>query len=136
MIRAIAGLFAALLLAIVAARVASNASTDSGDGPVNEAWAQGSMEFVSWNEGRWTAWIHDGSFELAPQDTDNWSRHSSPFIAFINWEGEPVQARIEDDEFLLAVRGNWQGAIERSDAIRYQDWHGNERLRTLAGLER
>jgi hypothetical protein len=108
---------------------------ETGDEPVNEAWAQDRMEFITWNDGRWTAWIHDGSFELAPQDTDGWSRYSSPFVAFLNWEGEPVQAKIEGDEFLLAIRGDWQETTEKSDAIRYLDWHGNKRLRTHAGLE-
>ena len=134
--KVITGLLAAVLLVIVAAKSASNMSMDPGDEPVNEAWVQDKMEFVTWNDGQWTAWIHDGVFEQAPQDTDNWSRHSSPSIAFRDWEGEPWQARIEGDVFLLAKHGDWQGTIERVDAIRYLDWHENKRLRTVAGLQR
>jgi hypothetical protein len=136
MTKVLSGLLAAFLLVIVAAKVASNVSMDTGDQVVNEAWAQNKMEFVTWNDGQWTAWIHDGVFEQAPQDTDNWSRHTSPGIAFTNWQGEPWQAKIEGRVFLLAKHGNWQGPIERSDAIRYLDWYGNKRLRTIAGLER
>jgi hypothetical protein len=134
--KVITGLLTAVLLVVVAAKVASNMSMDTGDEPVNEAWAQDKMEFVTWNDGRWTAWIHDGVFEQTPQNTDNWSRHSSPSIAFRDWEGEPWQARIEGDVFLLAKHGDWQGTIERVDAIRYLDWHENKRLRTVAVLQR
>jgi len=136
MTRVLSGLLAAFLLVIVAAKFASDMSMDTGDQPVNEAWVQNKMEFVTWNNGRWTAWIHDGVFEQAPQDTDNWSRHTSPGIAFTNWEGEPWQAKIDGRVFLLAKHGDWQGTIEHSDSIRYLDWHGNKRLRTIAGLER
>ena len=136
MARVLTGFLAAVLLVIVAAKLASNMSMDPGDEPVNEAWAQHKMEFVTWNDGRWTAWIHNGAFEQAPQDTDNWSRHSSPSIAFTDWAGEPWQAKIEDRVFLLAKHGDWQGTVERSDAIQYLDWYGNKRLRTIAGLQR
>lgn len=137
MTRVFTGLFlAAVLCVIVAAKFASNMSMDPGDEPVNEAWAQSKMEFVTWNDHLWTAWIHDGVFEQAPEDTANWSRHSSPSIAFTNWDGEPWQAKIEGNEFLLARHGDWHESVERSDAIRYLDWHGNKRLRTLAGLQR
>jgi len=136
MTRVITGLLAAVLLVIAAAKFASNISMDTGDEPVNEAWAQNEMKFVTWNDGLWTAWIHDGVFEQAPEDTDNWSRHSSASIAFIDWEGEPWQVKIEGSVFLLAKHGDWQGTIEQSDAIRYLDWHGNKRLRTVAGLQR
>lgn len=136
MTRVITGLLVAVLLVIMAARIASNLSMDIDDEPVNEAWAQHKMEFVTWNDGRWTAWIHDGFFETAPQDTDNWSRHSSASIAFTDWAGEPWQAKIDGGEFVLAKHGDWQGTIERSDAIHYLDWHGNRRLRTIAGLQR
>jgi hypothetical protein len=134
--KVITGLLTAVLLVVVAAKIASNMSMDTGDEPVNEAWAQDKMEFVTWNDGRWTAWIHDGVFEQAPQDTDSWSRHSSPSIAFKDWEGEPWQAKIEGHVFLLAKHGNWQGNIESADAIRYLDWDENKRLRTVAGLQR
>lgn len=136
MTRVITGLLAAIVLVVVAAKFASNASIGTDDGPNNEAWAQNKMEFVTWNDGRWTAWIHNGVFEQAPQDTDTWSRHASPSIAFTNWDGEPWQAKIDGGIFLLAKQGDWQGSIEQSDAIRYLDWHGNKRLRTVAVLRR
>jgi len=136
MTRVITGLLAAVLLVIVAAKFASDMSMDPGDAPVNEAWTQNKMEFVTWNEGRWTAWVHNGVFEQAPLDTDTWSRHSSSSIAFTDWHGEPWQAKIEGSEFLLAKHGDWHGTIERSDAIRYLDWYGNNRLRTISELQR
>ena len=136
MTRVITGLVAAVLFVIVAAKFASNISMDTGDEPVNVAWTQNKMEFVAWNGGRWTAWIHNGVFEQSPQDTGNWSRHSSGSIAFTDWQGEPWQAKIEGSEFLLAKHGDWQGDIERADAIRYLDWHGNKRLRTVAAVQR
>jgi len=135
MTKALLGLAAAMLVAIAAARVMYHVSTAPGDDPVNEAWANNTMEFVSWNDDRWTAWIHDGAFEQAPEN-DNWSRHANVSIAFIDWEGEAWQAKIEGDEFLLARRGNWGGSIDRSEAIRYRDWSGNNQLRTVAELER
>lgn len=55
MARVLTGFLAAVLLIIVAAKFASNMSMDTGDEPVNEAWAQQEMEFVTWNDGRWTA---------------------------------------------------------------------------------
>ena len=136
MTRAFAGLFAAFVFVIVAAKFASNLSTHSDDAPGNEAWAQNRMEYVTWNGDRWTAWIHEGVFEKAPQDTDTWSRHSNPGIAFMDWDGEPWQAKIDNGEFLLAKRGDWQGNVETAAAIRYLDWYGNKRLRTVADLQR
>ena len=136
MARLFFSLVAAVLVAIVAARFAYHVSVDPGDELASEAWAQNKMEFVNWNDGHWTAWIHNGVFEQTPEDTDNWSRHSSPSIAFTDWAGEPWQAKIEGHEFLLAKHGDWEGAIERSDAVHYLDWHGNKRLRTIAGLQR
>ncbi len=134
--KVITALLAAILLVIVAAKFASNMSMAIDAEPVNAAWAQNEMEFVTWNGGRWTAWIHNGAFEIAPLDTENWSRHTSSSIAFTDWQGEPWQAKIEGPVFLLAKHGDWQARIERSDAIRYLDWHGNKRLRTVAGLKR
>jgi hypothetical protein len=127
---------AAYLIAIGAARIAYNVSSDPGDGPVNVAWSQDSMEFVTWNNGKWTAWIHDGSFELSPQDSGKWTRHANGSIAFTSWDGEPWQAKIDGDSFILAYHGNWQGDVERSDAIRYRDWSGNNQLRTVNELTR
>ena len=129
-------LAAAFLAVVLAARVAYSVSTDLGDEPVNKAWVQNKMEFVAWNGQRWTAWIHDGGFELAPENTRRWSRHSSPSIAFTNWDGEYWQARIDGDSFLLAYRGNWQEPSEPVEAIQYRDWFGINRLRTVADLRR
>jgi len=136
MAKALLGLLAAVLIAITASRIAYNISSDPGDDPVNEAWQQSKMEFVAWNDDKWTAWIHDGSFEQAPENTSKWSRHSNASIAFTDWHGEAWQAKIDGDEFLLARQGNWQGSIERSEAIRYRDWSGNKQLRTVAELRR
>ena len=127
---------AAILVAIGGARVAYNVSTDPGDEPVQVAWSQDRMEFVTWNNGKWTAWVHAGSFELSPQTSGKWSRHANPSIAFTNWDGEQWQAKIDGDSFLLAHHGNWQGDVDRADAIRYRDWSGNKQLRTVAELTR
>ena len=129
-------LFVAALVVIAAARIAYSVSIDPGEVPVNEAWAQGKMEFVTWNDEKWTAWIHSGEFTQVPQNTDDWSRHSNSSLAFTSWEGEPWQAKIDGDLFLLAYEGNWQGTVDRSEAIRFRDWSGNNRLRTVAELRR
>lgn len=136
MTKALLGLLAALLIAITASRIAYDISSDPGDDPVNEAWQHNKMEFVAWNEDKWTAWIHNGAFEQTPENKSKWSRHSKASIAFTNWQGEAWQAKIDGDEFLLAHQGNWQGSIERSEAIRYRDWSGNKQLRTVAELRR
>lgn len=135
MTRALATLVAALFLVIAAAKIASDFSTDPGNEPVNDAWAQDRMEYVTWNGDRWTAWIHDGAFRKVPQGTGRWSRHSNASIAFIDWDGEPWQAKIDGDVFLLAKQGDWQGQVERSEALRYLDWQENKRLRTVASLQ-
>jgi hypothetical protein len=134
--RALLGIAAAFLVAIASAQYAYRTSSDPGDEPVNAAWAQNKMEFVAWNNERWTAWIHDGAFEQAPQDTDDWSRHSKASIAFTAWDGSAHQARIEGDMFLIAHQGNWDSTIDRVDAIRYRDWSGNKQIRTVAELNR
>ena len=54
MAKVLLGLFAAMLVVIAAARFAYSASTDPGEEPVNEAWAQGKMEFVTWNNEKWS----------------------------------------------------------------------------------
>jgi len=136
MTRVFLGLLAAFLVVIVAAKVAYSVSTGSGVEPVDRPWSQGKMEFVAWNNEKWTAWIRDGAFELDPQNTDDWSRHSNPTIAFFDWDGEAWQARIEGDEFVLARRGNWAGEVDRSEAIRFRDWSGNSQLRTVPDLQR
>ena len=130
------GLLAAILVAIAAAKFAYSVSTDTGDEPAQRAWAQNKIEFVTWNNEKWTAWIHDGAFELSPEDKNNWSRHSNASIAFTNWQGESWQAKIDGDSFLLASQGDWQGDVERTAAIHYLDWNGNKQLRTVAVLQR
>lgn len=136
MARVLFGLTAVVFAAIVAARFAYSVSTDIGDEPVQVPWAQNKIEFVAWNKEKWTAWIHDESFELVPQDLSNWHRHSSGSIAFTNWEGESWQAKIDGGSFLLASEGNWQGETEQAQAIQYLDWSGNNQLRTVAELQR
>ena len=129
-------LLAALLAAIVAAKVAYEFTTDIGSEPVQQPWTQNSMEFVAWNNEKWTAWIRDSSFEQIPQDDGNWSRQSNASIAFTDWAGDRWQAKIEGDKFLLAHQGNWAGSIESSDAIHYRDWAGKNQLRTVLQLRR
>jgi len=127
---------AAILVAIGGAKVAFDVSTDPGDDPVHVAWSQDRMEFVTWNDSKWTAWVHAGSFELSPQKSGKWRRHANASIAFTSWDGEQWQAKIDGDSFVLAHHGNWQGEVERADAIRYRDWSGNNQLRTVAALTR
>ena len=134
--QALVGILMAFLVAIAAAYFAFQLTDKEGVGPGNEAWAQDRMEFVAWNDERWTAWIYDGAFEQLPEDTANWSRHSNPRIAYVDWEGEAFQARIDGDNFLLARHGDWGGDVEVADAIRYRDWSGNNQLRTVAELRR
>lgn len=136
MIRICAILLAAFFIVVAAARFAYSLTADTGDAPVSAPWSQNKMQFVAWNEGRWTAWIRGDAFELDPENTDSWSRHANRRIAYVDWSGEPWQARIEGDEFLLAPHGNWSAASERSEAIRYRDWNGNKQLRTVADLRR
>jgi hypothetical protein len=134
--RAFLGLLVAFAATIVAARLAFDATSVAGTGPVNEPWAQARMEFVAWNDQRWTAWIRGAEFELVPKDTRSWSRHSNVTLAFIDWEGEPWQAKIDGDHFVLAHRGDWQGPTESAAALRYRDWSGRNQLRTLTQLRR
>lgn len=136
MSKVILGLVAAVLVTIVAAQLAYNANPNSHGQPGNQAWAQNQMEFVAWNNERWTSWIRGDKFEQLPQNSAKWSRHSNTSLAFIDWEGEAWQAKIDDDEFLLAHRGDWNGTIERASAIHYRDWTGNNQLRTVAQLRR
>jgi len=136
MMRICAILLAAFLIVIAAARFAYSISADTGDAPVDRPWSQNKMQFVAWNEEKWTAWIRDEAFELDPENTGTWSRHSNPSIAYVDWSGEPWQAKVEGDEFVLARHGNWSAAGERSAAIRYRDWNGNKQLRTVVDLRR
>ncbi len=134
--RVLVGLLGAFLVAIAAAQVAYRINTDPGDAPAQEAWSQDRMEFVAWNDDRWTAWVRGELFEKVPQNTRRWSRHANASIAYYNWDGEAWQAKIDGEEFLLARQGNWDDEIIRTPAIRYRDWAGNEQIRTVADLRR
>ena len=136
MIKGILGLVAGVFAAIVAANLAFEATANTARQPVNEPWAQNRMEIVAWNSEKWTAWIVDNTFHQIPENQGRWSQHSNPSIAFSDWEGEMWQAKIDGDEFLLAYRGDWKGPVERSSAIRYRDWAGNNQLRTVTQLRR
>lgn len=130
------GLLAAVLIVVAAARLAYSLTAETGAEPVHAPWSRDQMRFVAWNGEEWTAWIRGGAFELKPQNTGKWSRHANRSIAFVDRHGEPWQARVEGDVFLLARHGDWDGAVERSDAIRYRDWSGRNQLRTVPELER
>ena len=129
-------LMAAVLATVVAARLAFEATVNTRSEPVNHPWAQDTMQFVTWNQEKWSAWIRDDAFEQLPQNTDKWSRHSNASLAYIDWEGRAWQAKVDGDDFLLAHRGDWAGATERAAAIRYRDWQGNNKLRTTVQLRR
>ncbi|MET0985151.1 MAG: hypothetical protein ABW034_07075 [Steroidobacteraceae bacterium] len=94
------------------------------------------MDFVAWNDVRWTTWVHGKKFVLVPRHEGKWRQHANTTLAFINWNDEPWQAKVDGDEFVLARRGNWQGDVERATAIRYRDWSGHRRIRTVAQLRR
>lgn len=132
----ILGLLVAFVAAAVAARLTVEATSGGRAGPANEPWAQDEMEFVAWNGEKWTAWIRGGEFELVPEDTRNWSRHSNDTLAFVDWDGEHWQARVDDDAFELAHRGDWQGDTQRAQAIKYRDWSGRNQFRTVDQLVR
>ena len=136
MLRVFLGLSLAILIVIAAARVAYSVSTRSADYAVNEAWSHNKMEFVAWNKERWTAWIHDGVFELAPENTADWSRHANATISYADWDGEFWQARIDGEVFFARREGQLGCAARASGAIRFRDWLGNKQLRTVADLER
>lgn len=134
--KALVGLVLAVAATVGAAKLAFELTTNTNTGPVNVAWAQGTAEFRAWNNVRWTTWIANGEFVQIPQDAASWHRHSSPSIDFVDWEGVPVQAKVDGDVFLLAEHGNWNGHVEHSEAIRYRDWEGIRQLRTVAQLSR
>jgi len=136
MTRVASGLLAAFLVVVAAAKFAYHVSTESAVEPVDTPWSQDRMDFVAWNGEKWTAWIHQDTFELVPQNISDWSRHANPTIAFFDWDGNAWQAKIEEQEFMLARQGNWGGPVERSAALRYRDWSGNNQLRTVADLQR
>lgn len=126
----------AVLVAILAAKLSFEATANTGNEPVNQPWVRGTMEFVAWNGEQWTTWVRAGVFEQIPQSEGKWSRHTNASIAYTDWEGGMWQAKIDGEEFLLAFHGDWEGSIERSDAIRYRDWTGVNQLRTVAQLKR
>jgi len=129
-------LSAAFVITVVAARLAFEFTAPGNNGPINEPWALSKMEFISWNNEEWTAWVRDGEFTQTPQNTGDWHRHSNSSLAFIDWEGEPWQAKVNNEVFLLAHRGDWDGSTESATAIRYRDWAGRNQLRTLSQLSR
>jgi hypothetical protein len=130
------GLLAAVLLAVLAARLLYSATAATGAEPTPQPWTQNRMEFVAWNDEPWTAWIRDDRFELLPQEEGRWRRHVNVSLAFIDWQGQPWQAKIDGEQFLLAHRGDWKGRTERANAVRYRDWRGHPQLRTVAQLRR
>ena len=136
MVRVVLSLLASVLVIIVAAKLTFHATAYTGAEPANEPWAQNTMDFVAWNDEKWSAWIRDDVFELVPQDKVQWTRHANASLVFVDWEGQEWQAKIDGDEYLLALRGDWKGATERAAAIRYRDWHGENQLRTVAQLKR
>jgi hypothetical protein len=136
MTKSILGVLTAFAVAAGAARFAYSINADQSLGTSDAAWSQDRIGFVAWNNQKWTAWIRDNSFELDPENTGSWSRHSNSSIAFIDWNNEPWQAKVDGDSFLLAQKGNWQGDIQRSEAIRYTDWSGDNQIRTIAEIRR
>lgn len=136
MIKVVLSLLAAVLAAVLGAKLLYDLTSYNGAKPANQPWAQDSMEFVAWNGEKWTAWIRDGTFEQRPQNDVRWSSHANTSLAFIGWEGKPWQAKIDSDELVLAHRGDWKGSVKRVTAIRYRDWKGENQLRTVTQLER
>ena len=136
MVKIVLLLLAAVLATIGAAKLTFEANSDKGSDPGNQPWAQNRMEFIAWNNEKWTAWIYDDVFQQLPQNTTSWSRHANVSIAFIDWEGKTWQAKIDGEVFLLAYRGDWKGSVEPATAIRYRDWNGNKMLRTVVQLRR
>lgn len=136
MYKVVLGLLAAVLATVVAAKLAFEATVYTGSEPANQPWSQDTMQFVAWNHEMWTAWIRGDVFEQLPQNTDKWNRHANTSLAFIDWEGRAWQAKIDGVDFLLAHRGDWEGPTERATAIRYRDWKGKNKLRTVAQLRR
>ncbi|MFQ5609894.1 MAG: hypothetical protein ACE5F8_06450 [Woeseiaceae bacterium] len=136
MTRAFAVLFLAILATIVAAKLLFEYTVATGSAPENHPWSNNKMEFVAWNNERWTGTVRDGVFELIPLNTKDWSRHSKATLAYVDWRGEPWQARVDGDAFLLAYRGDWSGKTVRANAIQYRDWQDSEQLRTVSQLTR
>ena len=137
MSKAFAVLVAAVLAAILAAKLlyATTTGVDTASTPL-QPWAESSMQFVAWDDARWTAWIRGDKFELTPRIEGKWQHHVNASLAFTDWEGKPWQAKIDGQQFLLAYRGDWKGRVERAGAVRYRDWRGHPQLRTVAQLRR
>jgi len=125
-----------LLTPILAAKLLFNATSYSAEDPVNEPYAQNSMEFVTWNGEKWTSWIRDDRFEHRPENEAKWGQHSTGSVAFVGWDGVQWQAKIDGDEFLLAHHGDWLGHTEHAGAVRYLDWQGKNQIRTVTQLTR
>jgi hypothetical protein len=121
---------------IVGSSLAFDLKTASTHETGSEPWALQRMEFVSWNNDRWTAWVQGDSFEHTPEESGYWHRHSNPSLAFIDWDGEPWQAKVAEESFILAHRGDWDMPTEAVSALRYIDWSGEKQIRTLAQLSR
>ena len=144
MTRVLAVLLAAVVAAILGARLLYGITYRAtvGIAPAStsqlplQPWTQDRIQFVAWDDERWTARIRDDKFELTPRAEGRWQHHANASLAFIDWEGKPWQAKIDGQQFLLAHRGNWKGRIERADALRYRDWHGHRQVRTVAQLRR
>lgn len=134
--RAFVLLVAAVVCTVIAAKLAFDYTTASHREPAQQPWAQDSMQFVTWNGERWSAWIRDGIFELRPEHMGKWSSHSNASLAFLDGEGNNWQAKIDGEMFVLADRGDWEGPTQQAAAIRYRDWMGQEQLRTVAQLGR
>jgi hypothetical protein len=133
--RVLFALIAVIIGAAAAATWVARAGSEVHGAPGDQPWAQDRMQFVAWNNERWTAWISDGEFVLMPENTRRWSRHRKATVAFVDWQGEPWQARIDGELFTLAPRRQWASA-ETSHAIRYRDWAGAPRIRTVQQLTR
>jgi hypothetical protein len=121
---------------IVGSSLAFDLKTASTREAGSEPWALQRMEFVSWNNDRWTAWVKDDSFEHTPEESGYWHRHSNASLAFIDWDGELWQAKVAEESFILAHRGDWNMPTESVSALRYLDWSGEKQIRTLAQLSR
>ncbi|HEV8331462.1 MAG TPA: hypothetical protein VGQ22_08590 [Steroidobacteraceae bacterium] len=135
MMRAVAALLAAVLVAVIAARLLFLATVRPDVQSAAQPWSQPQMEFVAWDNERWTAWILKDKFVLQPREPGTWQRHVNTSLAFIDWQGRPWQAKVDGKEFLLAPRGDWKGRAERARALRYRDWRGDRQVRTVAQLQ-
>lgn len=135
-IKALIGLAVAFGAAIGGAKFAFESTSAADVQAAADPWAQDKMEFIAWNGQPWTGWIRDGNFELVPENEGTWHRHSNTTIAYIGWDAEQWQARVDGDQFVIAHRGEWHGHTEAVEALRYRDWGGVNSVRTVAQLTR